>query len=142
MKTAARFLEERMGPAIARITGGRYDQVLVDEKDLAFRVVTPEHAQPVGVESLSRGTADQLYLVARLGLVRLITMDKRPPLILDDPFVTFDAERAERALTLVREVAAAPGLPGAVPDVLRPLRRPRRQGRRPRRAGSGRGDHA
>jgi AAA domain len=109
MKTAARFLEERMGPAMATITGGRYDQVLVDEKDLAFRVVTPEHAQPVGVESLSQGTADQLYLVARLGLVRLITMDKRPPLILDDPFVTFDPERAERALKLVREVAAAQG---------------------------------
>jgi hypothetical protein len=109
MKTAARFLEERMGPAIAAITGGRYVDVIVDEKDLAFKVVTPEHAQPVGVEALSRGTADQLYLVARLGLVRLITMDRRPPLILDDPFVTFDAERAERALRLVRDVAADQG---------------------------------
>ena len=109
MKTAARFLEERMGPAIATITNGRYVEVIVDEKDLAFKVVTPEHAQPVGVEALSRGTADQLYLVARLGLVRLITMDRRPPLILDDPFVTFDAERAERALRLVRDVAADQG---------------------------------
>jgi uncharacterized protein YhaN len=109
MKTAARFLEERMGPAIGRITGGRYEKVLVDEKDLAFKVVAPEHAQPVGVEALSRGTADQLYLVARLGLVRLITMDRRPPLILDDPFVTFDAERAERALRLVKEIAADQG---------------------------------
>jgi uncharacterized protein YhaN len=109
MKTAARFLEERMGPAIGTITGGRYAEVLVDEKDLAFKVVTPEHAQPVGVESLSRGTADQLYLVARLGLVRLITMDRRPPLILDDPFVTFDADRAQRALRLVKEIAADQG---------------------------------
>jgi ABC-type thiamine transport system ATPase subunit len=45
----------------------------------------------------------------RLGLVRLITMDRRPPLILDDPFVTLDAERAERALRLVRDIAADQG---------------------------------
>jgi uncharacterized protein YhaN len=38
--------------------------------------------------------------------VRLVTGDRRPPLILDDPFVTLDDERAPRALELLREVAA------------------------------------
>ena len=35
-----------------------------------------------------------VYLTARLGLVRLVTGDRRPPLVLDDPFVTLDDDRA------------------------------------------------
>ncbi|MFV2062354.1 MAG: ATP-binding protein [Chloroflexota bacterium] len=109
LKTAARYLEERMGPAIARISDGRYDEIEVDERDLAFKVRVPETGELVDVQELSRGTADQLFLTARLGLIRLVTMDRRPPLILDDAFVTFDAARGERALRLVKEVAADQG---------------------------------
>jgi DNA repair exonuclease SbcCD ATPase subunit len=109
LKTAARYLEEHMGPAVARITAGRYDEVQVDERSLAFRVRVPETGQFVDVGQLSRGTADQLFLTARLGLVRLVTMDRRPPIILDDPFVTFDDERAGRAIELLREAAAEQG---------------------------------
>jgi uncharacterized protein YhaN len=109
LKTAARYLEEHMGPAVARITDGRYDEVLVDERSLAFRVRSPETGQLIDVAQLSRGTADQLYLTARLGLVRLVTMDRRPPLILDDPCVTFDDDRAARAIELLKEAAAEQG---------------------------------
>ncbi|HEY8437631.1 MAG TPA: hypothetical protein VIK65_03355, partial [Candidatus Limnocylindrales bacterium] len=48
---------------------------------------------------------DLVYLAARLGLVRLVTGDRRPPLILDDPFVTLDDARATRALELLREIS-------------------------------------
>lgn len=109
LKTAARYLEENMGPSISRVTDGRYDEIEVDEKNLAFTVRAPETGELVSVEQLSQGTADQLYLTARLGLVRLVTMERRPPLILDDPFVTFDTARGERALRLVKEIAAAQG---------------------------------
>ncbi len=109
LKTAARFLEERMGPMIARLTDGRYDDIEVDERNLAFRVRAPETAEFVDVRQLSQGTADQLFLTARLGLVRLVTMDRRPPLILDDPFVTFDTTRSERAVRLVKQFAAEQG---------------------------------
>lgn len=109
LKTAARYLEEHMGPAVARITDGRYDEIQVDERSLAFKVRAPETGSFVAVEQLSQGTADQLFLAARLGLVRLVTLDRRPPLILDDPFVTFDADRAGRALSLLKEVAAGHG---------------------------------
>ncbi len=105
LKTAARYLEERMGPTISGITDGRYDDIEVDEKSLAFRVRAPETGELVDVDRLSQGTADQLFLAARLGLVRLVTLDRRPPLILDDPFVTFDAGRSERALRLIRQMA-------------------------------------
>jgi recombinational DNA repair ATPase RecF len=109
LKTAARYLEEHMGPAVERITGGRYRDVQVDEQSLGFRVRAPETGAYLDVARLSQGTADQLYLAARLGLVRLVTMDRRPPIILDDPFVTFDAERAQQALQVLRDLAVEHG---------------------------------
>ena len=109
LKTAARYLEEHMGPAVERVTGGRYREVQVDDQSLAFRVRAPETGTLVDARQLSQGTSDQLFLAARLGLVRLVTMDRRPPIILDDPFVTFDEERAQRALELLKEVATEQG---------------------------------
>jgi uncharacterized protein YhaN len=60
----------------------------------------------VDVASLSQGTLDLVYLAARIGLVRLVTGDRRPPLVLDDPFVTLDHHRAQRALELLRTISA------------------------------------
>jgi DNA repair exonuclease SbcCD ATPase subunit len=105
MKTATRFLEERMVGDVARITGGRYRRVAVDDKTLDIRLHAPEKGDWVDVRSLSQGTLDLVYLAARLGLVRLVTGDRRPPLIFDDPFVTLDDVRARRALELLREIA-------------------------------------
>ena len=110
LKTAARYLEEHMRPVVERITEGRYAHIDVNEADLAFTVASTEADTLVSAEDLSRGTADQLYLAARLGLVRLVTMDRRPPIILDDPFVTFDAERARTAISILRDVAAEHGV--------------------------------
>jgi uncharacterized protein YhaN len=59
----------------------------------------------VDVRQLSTGTIDLVFLAARIGLVRLVTGDRRPPLVCDDPFVTFDAERAIRAFERLRALA-------------------------------------
>lgn len=105
MKKAARFLEERMSADIERITGGRYRRLNVDEATLTFSVHSPEMGDWVDARNLSQGTLDQLYLCARLGIIRQITQPATPPLIFDDPFVTFDDERARRALELLRDIA-------------------------------------
>ena len=105
MQRATRYLERRMVTDIARITGGRYRRVRVDDTNLGIEVFAPEHDAWVPVTDLSQGTLDIVYLAARLGLVRLVTGDRRPPLILDDPFVTLDDARAPRALELLRELA-------------------------------------
>ncbi len=78
----------------------------VDDTNLGIDVWAPERADWVPVTELSQGTLDVVYLAARLGLVRLVTGDRRPPLVLDDPFVTLDGERAPRALELLRELAS------------------------------------
>ena len=37
--------------------------------------------------------------------MRLVTGDRRPPLVMDDPFVTLDDERAKRALELLHDIS-------------------------------------
>ncbi len=106
MKTATRYLEGHMVRDIATVTGGRYRRIRVDDKTLDIDVHAPERDDWVPVGSLSQGTLDLVYLTARLGLVRLVTGDRRPPLVFDDPFVTLDDTRASRALDLLRRVAS------------------------------------
>jgi uncharacterized protein YhaN len=105
MRSATRFLERRMVSDLDRVTGGRYRRIAVDDKTLDIRLFAPERGDWVDVRALSQGTLDLVYLAARLGLVRLVTGDRRPPLVLDDPFVTLDDVRASRALALLREIA-------------------------------------
>lgn len=106
MKAATRYLEAHMVRDLATATDGRYRRVRVDDKNLDIEVHAPERGDWVPVSALSRGTLDLVYLIARLGLVRLITGDRRPPLVFDDPFVTLDDARATRALALLKGMAA------------------------------------
>ncbi len=106
MQTATRYLERRMVADLARVTDGRYRRVAVDDRSLDIALFAPEKGGWVDVHQLSQGTIDLVYLAARLGLVRLVTSDRRPPLVLDDPFVTFDDSRARRALEVLRDLAS------------------------------------
>ncbi len=105
MKKAARFLEQRMARDIERITGGRYRRLKVDEATLTFSVFSPEINDWMDVRRLSQGTLDQLYLCARLGIVRQVTEPGNPPLVFDDPLITFDDDRARRALALLKDIS-------------------------------------
>ncbi|HEX5825152.1 MAG TPA: hypothetical protein VFY18_11895, partial [Candidatus Limnocylindrales bacterium] len=106
MKSATRYLEKRMVRDLEIATAGRYRYVRVDDKTLDIEVRAPEKRDWVKVSALSQGTLDLVFLTARLGLVRLVTGDRRPPLIFDDPFVTLDDARAARALTLLKGITS------------------------------------
>ncbi|HET9520857.1 MAG TPA: AAA family ATPase, partial [Candidatus Limnocylindrales bacterium] len=71
MKSATRYLERKMVADIERVTDGRYRRVAVDDRTLDIRLHAPERGDWVDVTSLSQGTLDLVYLVARIGLVRL-----------------------------------------------------------------------
>ncbi len=105
MKTVTRYLEKHMVGDLATVTDGRYRRVQVDDRTLDIEVMAPEKGDWVKVSALSQGTLDLVYLTARLGLVRLVTGDRRPPLLMDDPFVSLDDDRAHRALELLKSVA-------------------------------------
>ena len=54
---------------------------------------------PRSTLTLSRGTADQVYLAVRLAVCQLcLGQDDPSPLVLDDALLTFDEERLELAL--------------------------------------------
>jgi uncharacterized protein YhaN len=106
MRKATRFLEQQVGGDIARLTGGRYRRVGIDDATLDIKVWAPERGDWIAANQLSKGTIDQVFLAARIGLVRLVTQGKHPPLILDDPFVTFDDTRAARAALLLRDLSS------------------------------------
>ena len=92
------------GP-IARLTAGRYSTAFVGD-DLGVRLETPERGEVVDLEALSHGTQRQIYLVERLELVRLLCPSgATPPILLDDPFAHVDAERVERTLAYLAELA-------------------------------------
>ena len=56
--------------------------------------------------TLSKGTADQLYLAVRLAVCDLVLPGENPaPLVLDDALVNFDGQRLALALNLLRELA-------------------------------------
>ncbi len=101
----APLLNASLEAGIARLTGGRYAHAFVDEH-LRIRVEAPETGAVVDLDRLSVGTQKQAYLVQRLELVRLLCPGAEAlPVLLDDPFAHFDADRLERTLAWLAEAA-------------------------------------
>ena len=106
-------LQERMSPALNRrageffhrLTGGVYDQVSLTREFEALAAKQGD-VTPHRLLTLSKGTADQLYLAVRLAVCDLVLPGDDPaPLVLDDALVNFDGKRLALALDLLRELA-------------------------------------
>ena len=105
-RDVAPLLGAALAEPIGRLTGGRYATAFVKD-DLGVRLETPERGEVVDLAALSHGTQRQAYLVQRLELVRLLCPEgATPPILLDDPFAHFDAERVERTLAYLADLAA------------------------------------
>jgi DNA repair exonuclease SbcCD ATPase subunit len=100
-------VETRAGEYLAVATGGRYTRLVVEQETLKLSVWSTEAADWVEAAEphLSRGTVDLVYLAVRLALVTVLTGGKHPPLLFDDPFITFDDRRRAGALALLRELS-------------------------------------
>ena len=107
-------LQNRFSPALGaraaeifgRITGGRYEKVLLNRN---FAISAEQQGDPVmrSLSLLSQGTADQLYLAVRLAICDMVLPpEKNPPLILDDALLSFDEERLHAALDYLVEESA------------------------------------
>lgn len=99
-------LDEETSKLLGQITNNKYNQVRFDKNSFRFEVFSNElknWADPQ--KCLSHGTLDQIYLACRLALLNLISEDKRPVVIMDDPFVTFDKHRRENALKLLKQLS-------------------------------------
>jgi len=109
-----RFRERAQAPMVAAastyfslMTGGKYQRLVADEAD-DKPVLRAERSDGVriGVEAMSDGTADQLYLALRLAALNLRRASHpHMPLVLDDVLITSDDERAANILRALERFA-------------------------------------
>lgn len=107
---ASAELQRRFAPRIAkraqslmaRLTGGRYDRVLLGA-DLSLQAGAAGETTLRDAQWRSEGTVDQLYLSLRLAVAEELTPDA--PLVLDDALVRFDDERLAAVLDILAEIA-------------------------------------
>ena len=78
-----------------------------DEKGSAVLVGVRNSGQVVGVDGMSEGTRDQLYLALRLALLEVYLTGHEPmPFIVDDLLIMFDDDRAVAALKALARLAS------------------------------------
>lgn len=123
MRLASRLLREHIdsfrrlnqGPMLARsgeffqrLTGGSFSGLRAGfgEGDAPVLVGVRPGGVEVGVDGMSEGTRDQLFLSLRLAALEQHVADHEPmPLILDDLLVTFDDARARAILAELRDLS-------------------------------------
>ena len=90
----------------SRLTCGKYPRVWAPLGERRL-LVSDDQGRSFPVQSLSRGTCEQLLLAVRLAVVRELSRQGISlPVMLDDVIVNFDAERARAAVELLLELAA------------------------------------
>lgn len=113
-KAVERYREEHQDPVLKRageifsaLTEGSFTHLTADYDDkdnLVIRGV--RDGEPVGVEGMSDGTQDQLYLALRLASIERYLEEKEPiPFIVDDVLINFDDHRSAAALRTLAELA-------------------------------------
>jgi len=110
-----RYRQANQGPIVARanelfprLTVGRYSGLRVGfgEDGESVLLAVRSDGSSVGIEALSDGTRDQLYLALRLSSLERYAQANEPmPLVLDDVLIHFDDARAAAALSVLGDVA-------------------------------------
>ncbi|MBS7702077.1 AAA family ATPase [Chelatococcus asaccharovorans] len=96
---------ERASQAFATLTGGRWSGIAVDYDEDPPRLGALRDGRLLGVDALSEGTADQLFLALRIAAIIDHAGRATPlPFLADDLFVTFDEGRTEAGFRLLGEL--------------------------------------
>lgn len=109
INSANEELSARMAPEIsrlcseyfARITGDKHNKVILRR---SFELFSSKETGLLDTIRMSTGTREQLYLALRLCICKILT-GNNIPIILDDPFMSFDDERIANTMQLLREIA-------------------------------------
>jgi uncharacterized protein YhaN len=115
-KSIDRFREQSQGPVFQRasdlfgeLTLGSFSGLRADYDDKGNAVligVRPDDQRTVGVNGMSDGTCDQLYLALRLALLESYFAHNEPiPFIVDDILIRFDDDRAVAALNALARLS-------------------------------------
>lgn len=105
---AADIIATEIAKYLPKITNNRYSQGRLN-KDLGLEVFSEEKEDWIDCDNktieLSKGTIDQIYLVTRLAFIKLLAEHKKLPIIMDDPLLTFDKQRKQETIRILREFA-------------------------------------
>lgn len=94
------LINDNISDIVSKITNGKYSDVYIDEK---LHVMVRDNDSFVGIEYLSAGTMEQIYLAVRLSVARLLCRD-RMPLIIDDIFANYDEPRLINTLDCLKTI--------------------------------------
>ena len=110
-----RYREENQAPILTsasaifqRLTCGSFDSLTTDysDSDEPVLIGVRPSGDHVGVEGMSDGSRDQLYLALRLAsLERYLDANEPMPFIVDDILIKFDDERGRAALEALHELS-------------------------------------
>ncbi len=106
-----RYREKAQGPVVERasrifaaLTLGSFKGLKVDydDSDELVLVGVRGDGDPLKVDGMSKGTADQLYLALRLATLEIFLEGREPlPLIVDDILIQFDDDRTAATLKIL-----------------------------------------
>lgn len=94
------LINDNISDIVSKITDGKYEDVKLDEN---LHVMVKDNDSYVGIEYLSAGTIEQIYLAVRLSIARLLCRDKLP-LIIDDIFTNYDESRLVNTLDCLKTI--------------------------------------
>lgn len=110
-----RYRERNQGPVLARaseifatLTEGSFASLRIesDDRDDPIIVGVRPEGQALGVEAMSLGSCDQLYLAVRIAYLEHWLNGREPmPFIVDDLLLQFDNGRAMAALQVLAELS-------------------------------------
>lgn len=86
----------------SQLTGGHYATINLND-ELIY--VTDQHGQQFDVGELSTGTAQQLYTALRFGFVQVMGDIVDLPIMVDDGFITFDAQRKQTVMKVLQDIS-------------------------------------
>ena len=106
LKSSIELLEEESSSYLSALTAGSWSKVRLDRHSLACEISSDGINWHNSESSLSVSAADSLHISLRLAMVKVLVNDRKPPLVMEDPFVNLDKVRrseAERALRAISE---------------------------------------
>jgi DNA repair exonuclease SbcCD ATPase subunit len=94
-------LNAQASALLSQMTEQRYQQVAVSDT-LDIKLTDAQFARQVDLNTLSKGTSEQVYLAFRLACVQVIAGERwHVPIILDDAFAHYDDVRAQQAIEVL-----------------------------------------
>ena len=94
------YLQDTASTLIRQITGGRYSRLLIDDD---MHILLEQDHQPVELTGLSCSTLDQVYLALRIACIDFFWPEDSIPLLLDESFAMYDADRIAETLSWLAE---------------------------------------